>query len=68
MKNKILEILNYRINSLEKSLFLIGDSGDLENVKSDYLSRLDEMESLKEYVETMVEEKWATTTSYVEVC
>lgn len=57
MKNKILEILNYRINSLEKSLFLIGDSGDLENVKSDYLSRLDEMESLKEYVETMVEEK-----------
>lgn len=56
MKKQILDILEFRIDSLNKQLFLVGESSDLDYVKNDTLIRLDELESLQSYIEKLEEE------------
>ena len=56
MKKQILDILEFRIENLNKQLFLIGERSDLEYVKHDTLTRLDELESLQSYIEKLEEE------------
>lgn len=54
MKEKILEILQFRIDNLQKQLMIASQNG-LDYVKEDTTARLDEMESLHKYISQMEE-------------
>jgi hypothetical protein len=54
MQDKILEIISFRLNSLKELTKLVEkDPAKFPNIKIDTESRIDELESLYEYIKKM---------------